>query len=199
MTDKKNDTMEQADDLARRISSRLAERKYKMDKMQEWERPARRFSIVKTSVALVAAACVAVLIVFAPWHSPSTMERIGMQQPDMTTFRSAAPDIAAIAVMMEKPDYEAALTKTEAALRHSDMEISELSDVPEIWNDDEARYEEEQEWVMNCELRWTYIYLLIQAERIPEAKKELRRYLKHPEYAEHADEARRLLKELRKK
>lgn len=199
MTNKKNETLEQSDELTHLIVSRLAERKYMMEKMQEWGRPARRFPLIKTHVALVAAACVALLVMFAPWHKTSTIENIGMRQPCITQFRSAAPDLVAIAELLDKQDYDAALIRTEKALRHSDMEIEELSDIPYIWDNEEAQYEEEQELIMNSELRWTYIYLLIKAERIHEASKELKRYLKHPEYAEHTDEARQFLKELRKK
>lgn len=198
MIDKKNVTKEQTDELTARIINRLAERKYKINKMQGWERPARRFLLIKTSVTFLAVACVAMLIIFTPWNNTSTINSLGMKQPDMTQFRSAAPDIAAIAKLLDKADYDAALAQTEKALRHSDIEIEELYNASEIWDDDEAQYEEEQEKVLNSELRWTYIYLLIKAERIPEAKKELKRYLKYPKYAEHTDEARQILKELKK-
>ena len=57
----------------------------------------------------------------------------------------------------------------------------------------------EEEQLANSELRWTYIYLLVCTGDRREAIKQLKIYLKQKEFCEHEVEAKRLLKELKKK
>lgn len=185
------------DELTERITARLAERQRKLERMQEMERPARRVKFYGGAVALAVAACIAALVVFAPWKSVSPVDELGIS-PDLTEFRSAAPDMAEIQTLLDRPDYVSALEKTEAALRHSDMEVREMSDVANYWGDEETDYEEEMERVMNSELRWTYIYLLVKNDRNKDAIKELKIYIKNKEYCEHLEEAKQLLAKLKK-
>lgn len=187
------------DELTRMIAKRLGERQRKLKRMQEMERPVHRFRLYGGAIALVAAACVALLLVFAPWRTASVLDDLNIQTPSCEIYRSASPDLAEISRLMEEPDYDAALTATAKALQHSEMELKEFSDVLYEFGDEEMEYEEEQERLMNNELRWTYIYLLVNAERYKEAVKELKIYLKRDKYCEHEEEAKALLRELKKK
>lgn len=187
------------DELTRMIAQRLGERQRKLKRMQEMERPARRFHLYGGAIALAAAACVALLLVYAPWRTASVLDELSIQQPVMVSFRSASPDLAEISRLMEEPDYEAALAATRKALQHSELGLKEFRDVLYEFGDEEMEYEEEQERLMNNELRWTYIYLLVNAGHYKEAVKELKIYLKRDKYCEHEEEARALLRELKKK
>lgn len=185
------------DELTERITARLAERQRKLERMQEMQRPARRINFIGGAIALVAAACIAALVVVAPWKNVSPVDELGIT-PDLTEYRSAAPEIAEIQRLMEKPDYTAALVKAEKALLRSDKELKVMDGVGFELDDEELEYEEQLDRAMNSELRWTYIYLLVKAERNKDAIKELNIYIKNKEYCEHPVEAKQLLAKLKK-
>ena len=86
----------------------------------------------------------------------------------------------------------------EAALEHSDRELRGL-DMALLDNDDEVlAYAEEAEQILNGELRWAYIYLLVREERKEEACEQLKLYLKLPRgVVQHREEAKALRKKLR--
>lgn len=195
-------TQQPADDeLTRLITERLGERQRKLQQMKQWEMPNRGkvVGLYAGTITLVAAACVAALMVFAPWKAETTaVDEMGIR-PDMTEFRSASPDVAEVQALLEKPDYEAAMLRAEKALAKSDMEVYEMKDVADVWENDEMLYEEQLELEMNAQLRWTYIYLLVKNGYDEKAVKQLKKYLKNKEYCAHRTEAQALLKELKKK
>lgn len=151
-------------------------------------------------ITLAIVICIAVLFIFSPFErsGQSYLDELDIEPPGMTDFRAASPELTEIANLMEKEDFENALGKTEAALERSDESLRMLYEVAEIWGDDEAvMYDQETEWAVNSELRWIYIYLLVKKGRKKEAKKELKNYLKYPDYCEHEAEARALLEKLK--
>lgn len=149
-------------------------------------------------VAIVFVASVIAVAVFYKVPTGSILaNKMTLDLFENEIVRSASTDITEIKDLMDKPDYQNALEKTAKALKHSDMEIKELDDVSYVWADEGMRYEEETELQMNSELRWTYVYLLLKCGNNKEAKKQLKLYLKHEEYAAHVDEAKVLLASLK--
>jgi hypothetical protein len=190
---------ETADDLTGRIADRLGERQKKLEQMAAWEQAARKPKVRPLYYLTAIAACVVAAVLLWPTNELSPMEELGIEAPTMTEYRAASAEIARIEELISEKNYEEAIRRTEKALKNSDLAIYELENVPEIWeSDEEMAYEDERERVKNCELRWTYIYLLVQLERNKEARKELKVYLKYPQYCEHEEEARQLLIKLKK-
>lgn len=190
---------ETADELTGRIADRLGERQKKLEQMAAWELAARKPKVRPLYYLTAIAACVVAAVLLWPTNELSPMEELGIEAPTMTEYRAASPEMARIEELISEKNYEEAIRRTEKALKNSDLAIYELENVPEMWeNDEEMAYEDEQERVKNCELRWTYIYLLVQLERNKEARKELKVYLKYPQYCEHEEEARQLLIKLKK-
>lgn len=188
----------EADDLTRRIVDRLGQRQEKLDRMAEWDKPAKAAGHRRLYIAgLAIAASIAVVFILAPWRSNtalSPLDDLGIGAPQLTEFRSAMPELSKINQLIESKDYEAALAKTKEALAKSDYMLTELANVGDMWGEDEAlQYEEQLEREANSQLRWAYIYLLVKTERNKEAKKELKRYLKDTDFCEHEQDARELL------
>lgn len=186
------------DQLTEVIVARLAERKRKIERMREMEQPSHEIRFVGRAAALAAAACVAAIVMFAPWRRVSPVDELGII-PDMTEFRSAAPEMAEIQQLLEKSDYAAALAKTEEALQNSDLELKVLENAGMAFEDEEQEYGVHLEHVRNSELRWTYIYLLVKVGRNEDAVRALDLYIKDNEYCMHRDEAERLCDKLREK
>ena len=193
---------QEADELTNRIANRLGERQKKLEQMEKWERQEKKpVRLRPIFVTMVVAACIAALFFFSPFGGPdqSLVDELGIATPNMTEFRAANKDMTEIANLMENEDYEKALEKTEKALNRSDKSLKMLAEVAAEWDDDEAvRYDQELEWAVNSELRWTYIYLLVKQGHKKEARKELKHYLQYPEYCEHEAEAKDLLEKLKK-
>ncbi len=187
-----------ADALDLLIADRLGERQRKLDRMATWERPARSVQLRPVMAALAIAACLAVaFVVIAPWKTTiSPWDELGLESPSSETLRAATPDMAEITQLIEAQNYDEAIVKTEQALAQSDRELRILSDALLGGEDDELLYEEEMEQLNNDQLRWTYIYLLVRAERHDDASAELKRYLKNKR-AEHREEAKALLRKLK--
>ena len=186
-----------ADALDLLIADRLGERQRKLDRMAAWERPARNIQLRPMMAALAIAACLAVaLVVVAPWKTTtSPWNELGLDAPNVETLRSATPEMAEISQLIRDENYDAALAATEVALAQSDRELRILNDALVSGDDDILLYEADAEQLNNDQLRWTYIYLLVRAERNDDARIQLKRYLKH-KGAEHREEAKALLKKI---
>ena len=186
------------DELTDSIVARLAERQRKIERIQEMEKPVQVIRFPRHIVAFAAAACIAALMVFAPWQGASLVDELGIT-PDVTEYRGASPEMTEIQRLLGEHDYAAALAKTKEALHGSDMELMRLEEESEKNDDESLVYEEQLEHTMNSELRWTYIYLLVKARKNEEAIRELDIYIKDKEYCGHPNEAGQLLESLRKK
>ncbi len=190
------------DALDELIVSRLGERQKKLRRMEEMEHQIHRTAPIMRTVTwatVMAVACLTAFLVVSPLFrsSVSPLDELGIEQPTLTAYRAAAEEMAEINRLMERGDYEQALTKTEKALRQSDLAIREIADMADAWPDDESmEYEERLERTNNSELRWTYIYLLVKSDRLKDARRELRRYLKAADYCAHETEAKALLEKI---
>lgn len=190
---------ENADALTGRIVDRLGERQEKLEQMAAWEQASKKPKVRPLYYLTAIAACVAAVVLLWPTSEVSPIEELGIEAPTMTEYRAASAEIARIEKLIGEKNYEEALRRTVKALKGSDAAIYEFENVPEVWDsDEEYAYEFEAELQKNSELRWTYIYLLVQLGKNKEARKELKAYLKLSQYAEHQEEARQLLKRLKK-
>lgn len=189
----------EADELDLLIADRLGERQRKLERMAEWECPARSVQLRPVMAALAVAACLVVaLVVIAPWKTTtSAWDELGLETPTSEMLRAATPNMAEIVQLIEAQNYDAAIIKTEQALAQSDRELSVLNDAMLVGEDDELLYEEEMELLNNSQLRWTYIYLLLRVDRNQDARVELKLYLKYKD-APHRAEAKELLKRIKK-
>ena len=187
-----------ADALDLLIADRLGERQRKLDRMAAWERPARSVQLRPVMAALAIAACLVVaLVVVAPWKTTaSPWDELGLETPNTETLRSATPEMAEISQLIQAKNYDEALAATEVALAQSDRELRILSDAMVAGEDEVLLYEEEAEMLNNYQLRWTYIYLLVQTERKEDAVAQLKLYLKHKD-CPHRGDAKVLLKQLK--
>lgn len=194
---------QEADELTNKIADRLGERQKKLERMAEWEKQAKKpVRLRPIYVTIAVAACIGVLFFFSPFSrtNESVLDDLNIGTPSLTEYRAANKDMSEIANLMENEDYEKALEKTEIALNRSNESLKMLAEVAAEWDDDEAvKYDQELEWAVNSELRWTYIYLLIKQGHKKEAKKEIKHYLQYPEYCEHEAEARALLEKIKNK
>lgn len=184
------------DELTCRIARRLGERQDKLQCMQEWERPARKFTLSRTMAVLSAAACVTVILMIVPWQGKSPVDALGIR-PDLTGFRSALPQMAEMQRMIEASEYEEAFVLARQLLQQSDAEINEMEADTSV-KDEVAEYEWHIMRTMNSELRWTYIYLLVKTGQNKEALLQLERYIGDVEYAHHGEEAAMLREALKK-
>lgn len=195
---------QEADALTQQIAERLALRQQKLDLMEQWQQHGRHTArIRRIYIATAVAASLAALTIVVPmWrqNTASPLDDLGIERPQLTEYRSAESAAAEIDRLIAEENYEQALRKTLKALQQSDLIISELIYAPELWDDkEEAEYEEVAEKAHNSDLRWTYIYLLVQTGDYKTAKKQLKNYLKDNEYCKHEQEAKELLKHLARK
>jgi hypothetical protein len=191
--------LHEADELDRRIIERLGERQAKLDRMAEMERGAKRTNLRPLAVALSVAACLAVVFLISPlWRSSlSPLDELGIAAPSMENYRAAQPELTEIMQLIEAQRYDEALAQAEKALGRSDVKLEELDYASATSGDEAVAYEAAEELVYNSELRWTYIYLLVRAEKNKEARRQLKIYLKDSKDAEHEDEARALLEKIK--
>lgn len=182
------------------IKQRLGEREYMLHRLQEMQTPSKSLhrSLIRTGIGLAMAACVAALLIFQPFAAVSPLDELSIEQPSMAGLRGASEDMAEIEKLMDIPDYEAALNKTEIAIDRLKEQIEEFDGLDEYF-DEEALYEEELDKTQLSELRWTYIYLLIKNNENKKAMKELKKYIKESQYAEHLPEAKQLLEKMKNK
>ena len=191
--------LHEADELDRRIIERLGERQMKLYRMAEMERGAKRMNLRPLAVALSVAACLAVAFLISPlWRSSlSPLDELGIAAPSMENYRAAQPELTEIMQLIEAQRYDEALAQAEKALGRSDVKLEELDYASATCDDEAIAYEAAEERVYNSELRWTYIYLLVRAEKNKEARRQLKIYLKYAKDAEHEDEARALLEKIK--
>lgn len=185
------------DELTRRIAQRLGARQQKLQCMEEWEHPAKKLSLPRTMAVVSAAACVALILMMAPWKGYSPVDELGIR-PDLTEFRSGMPQMTEIQRLLDASEYGEALRLTEQVLLSSDAEIGEMK-LDTLLQDEMAEYEYRVMREVNSELRWTCIYLLVQEGRDEEALRQLGRYMADAEYAHHGEEAAALREKLEKK
>lgn len=191
----------EADTLTQQIAGRLALRQQKLDLMEQWQQQGKHTTRMRRIyIATAVAASLAALTIVVPmwWQSTaSPLDELGIERPQLTEYRSAESMAAEIDRLIAEENYEQALSKTLKALKQSDLTLSELTYAPELWDDEEeAKYEEAAEKAHNSDLRWTYIYLLVQTGDHKTAKKQLKKYLKDSEHCQHAQEARKLLERI---
>ena len=184
------------DELTQRIASRLGERQQKLQCMQEWDRPVRKFPLSHTLAMLSVAACVTLILMVAPWRGVSPVDELGIR-PDLTEFRSGMSQMTEIQHLLETSEYEEALLQIEQMLQSYDTEIEEMN-IETNHQDEAVKYEYYMMCSMASELRWIYIYLLVQTEMNGEALKQLKHYIDDEEYAEHKELAVALLRKLEK-
>lgn len=188
---------QETDGLTNMIAGRLGERQQKLEQMESWEHESGKTKVRPIYILSAVAACVAVVLLMMPFgKATSPWDDLGLAEPSMTEYRAATPDLSAIMEMIDSKDYASALKKTKEALEHSDWLVKETEGLIVGWDDEEMLYELEQKIVMNSEIRWTYIYLLVTLDKKKEAKKEVKKYLKYPAYCEHEEDAKALLNAL---
>lgn len=186
----------EADALTQRIVDRLGERQKKLNRIAEWEQPARRMVLRPLKVTLAVAACLTVAFFLVPLlRSTSPLDTLAIETPMIEEYRSSTLDIAEINRLIETKNYDDALLKTEQMLQHSKREVKMLEKALVNNNDEVLQYELEAERAMNAQVHWTYIYLLIRVERNDDALRELKIYLKI-EGCPNREQAKALLKEL---
>lgn len=184
------------DDIDARIVSRLGERSSKLERMKEWDkakRKNRRLVYYYTAVSI--AACLALVLVVNPFAGGNPIEELGIERPRAEAFRSAIPELADIDRLIDAGKYYEALDVTEAALKESDNKVK-VHEKHIAGYDEELLYEYHAEKMLNAELRWMYIYLLVVAECDRSAVKELKRYLKEDDFCTHRKDAEALLRAL---
>ena len=191
-------TPTEADETLSLIVERLGKRQEKLERMTNWERSAQKASLRPLTLVLAAAACVALAFLLTPlWRSTtSPWDELGLETPYFEDYRSSMPELAVINELIAAKNYTEALEKTKKALKHSDMELNELDYAIIVSEDEALEYDLYAEQTFNNQLRWTYIYLLLQTDNKSEAKKHLQLYLKHKD-SPHYTEAKALQKQLK--
>lgn len=188
------------------IAGRLGERQRKLDRMAEMERDmARERARMRPFLfPFAAAAGIAAIFVWFQFTSSrlSPWDELGLDRPALTAYRSASGATGDIDRLIDDGRYGQALDITAEALRESDRQTAAaLAAIGEYGDDESAGYTLQAERSFNSELRWTYIYLLVQTGDYRAAKAEIRQYLQEARYEEscgHKAEAARLLEKLKK-
>lgn len=190
-----NGSNKKLNDVDKRIVSRLGARSEKMERMEVWERSARKNRRLTYFTVAAIAACLALILVINPFSGSNVMDELGIQKPSTLEFRAAVPELDEVDRLIDSGKYYEALDIAEAELKDSDTRLKELARL-DIENDEELQYEYRCEKLLNAELRWAYIYLLVMAECDRTAIKELKRYLKEDEFCTHRKDAENLLRAL---
>lgn len=129
------------------------------------------------------------------WGGSSVIEDLGILAPRMEAFRAALPEMSAVEQLIDKGEYYKALDIVEENLERSDRAVKELEEQID-GDDEEMEYEYMSGRMLNSELRWTYIYLLVLVECEDTAVKELEKYLADSEFCVHKREAEAMLRAL---
>lgn len=181
------------------IIERLGERQYKMMKMAEMERSSRRIFEYFGVGGLLVAACVACIVVFVPFRKVVIHEPSNIVQPSLSAYRSGTQfNAEEIEALLEREEYEEAMIRMRSVLDESDKRVASVNNIAPA-DDEELMYEKERALVENSEIRWMYIYLLLKNDKQEQAIKELEIYIKNKKYALYIDEAKTMLRNLRKK
>ncbi len=184
------------DNVERLIVDRLAKRQEKLDRIAQWESAAKH-RVRALYAAISAAACIAIVVVtgdfFGGGNGSDVLNELGIQAPAMEVFRSSAPDFKVVENCMADGDYQKALAVAETALKKSDKMVKAL-EKEALWGDEEWEYEYMYERLLNSEMRWAYIYLLVLADYEKSAVRELKKYLNDVDYCLHKAEAESMLR-----
>lgn len=121
---------EEKDDLTRRIVAGLGERKRKLDRMAEWEKPARHIPMWTVGTLLAAACVVLAILIF-----PATLGNDRNLMNDKEWARSAGVDIEDA---LTAGRYKEAMATVDSVLMVTDETIAELE---ELEQDEETAYE----------------------------------------------------------
>lgn len=183
------------DQLDRLIIRQLGERQYILDRMQELDR-ANNATLGKRHLFFAIAACVLIAFLLFPniMKTSSPLDTAGINPPELESYRNADEDVTEIILLMEGEEYDAVLSKLKTIINEYDAQEKSIR-TDEL--DDEQLYEYQYGCLKNAELRWTYIYLLVHEKQYDEAKLQIQKYLKQKNFADHVEEAKRLLKEIK--
>ena len=187
------------DELTALITRRLGERWQKLEQMKQWEQAGSRKAHLRPLYYVTAvAACLALVVWLKPWASSSDyLEELGIGAPTMTVYRGSTAEMKEVESLIGQEKYEEALEKVTKTLMESDWYLKTLYDMCEAMGNDEDVYEYEAEMQENSELRWARIYLLLKTGQEKEARKELKTYLRSPDYCQHLEEAKALKKKMK--
>ena len=190
-----------ADELTLRIADRLGKRQEKIDCMAEWERGSRRMELrpITLSALAIAACLVVVFIIQIPRTSNSSnpLDELGIAAPSFELYRSAVPELSEITHLISDQKYIEALPKVHEALEHSDLNLRELEMALQNNDDEVLSDEKETEQVLNGELRWAYIWLLVFDNNNEKALEQIDLYLNlQLSLISHEVEAKELKKKL---
>lgn len=190
-----------SDEITQRIVDRLGERQRKLDQMSQWEVQSSRkrtYRLFVVPAAIAASLLVGLMLPLTLLDNGSPLDRLGISAPTMTVYRAAYPEMDRIDNLIGNNQLDSALCVVEEALRKSDLNLSELEKAGDD-TDEELAYEREFHKSVNSELRWAYIYLLVQSGSYEEAGKQLERYLQNESCGTHEKEAKALYEEILKK
>lgn len=193
-----------SDDLERGIVDALRERQRKAKLICEWEAtdrqttPKPRRIMLRPLVSIAAAACVALLLIFAPWQHDDPTPLDHWMQTEMEASRGAFPGYEELAHALTAEDYDKALDIVCESIEQSMLQKQIIETQGDDYDDDERDYElraisrnlEESEWVKIC--------LLIQMHRIKEARHCLEEYRQNPDYVLHRMEVVHMLDQIKK-
>lgn len=156
----------------------------------------RRKWLIPTVAAVVALASI-LLFVFEPFAKPkeNLVDKLGIAAPNMGAYRAAIPELKTIEDQIGQGDYYAAVDIAEDALKKSEKALSQFAKKPHF-GDEEWEYEYQSEKLLNSELRWMFIYLLMMVEDDRTAIKEVKKYLKDPDFCIHKGDAESILRAL---
>ncbi|MGN1214604.1 MAG: hypothetical protein ACI4TR_06870, partial [Bacteroidaceae bacterium] len=138
-------------DTMRLITERLGERNRKNELIEFFERRRRQKRVaLYGGLSLVAAACVAILIVFMPFgmSGDKMLNELGIV-PSVSTFRSASPSMGDIDRLIDSGRYDEAIVMIKDEIEYSETEIKDLHIQSTIHGSVDAEYEEEAERVYN--------------------------------------------------
>ncbi len=195
---KGNVTDNGCNDVDKLITGRLGERQRKMERIGAMEKATarerkRRLSILYTAISI--AACIALVAIVNPFANDNRRD-FAMTRPDFSTFRAALPELVQVEAFIDAGEYYKALDLVMVKLKESDKNIK-YAEMEPMFDDEEWMYEYKAEKLLNAELRWTYIFLLVMVECDRTAVKQLKRYLKDEEYCLHREDAKDMLEALR--
>lgn len=193
-----------SDDLERGIVDALRERQRKAKLIGQWEAADRQTApnfrriALRPFVAMAAAACVALLLIFAPWQHDDPTPLENWMQTEMEASRGAFPRYDQLARALTAEDYDKALDIVSESIEQSRGQKQIIETQGDDYDDDERDYElraisrnlEESEWVKIC--------LLIQMHRIKEARHCLEEYRQNPDYVLHRMEVVHMLDQIKK-
>lgn len=184
------------DELTRRITNRLGELKRKQQRLDAWEKPAKKISL-PPFLLMAVAACLVVVVMLLPMGKDPSLQTEDLTTISFDAYRGANPMADEIVQLVEAEEFADALNKVENALLESDEAIRDLGENCSLF-DEGTMYEMDLELQWRDELRWTRICILFKEQRLNEAKSWIQDYLTCDECTNHRGKAKRLLKKIEK-